>query len=274
METYDIIQEIGRGSFGVTYSAYDNLNNRYVAIKIINKSKVSNSQRLYDEIDVLKYLSSGDCNRFISQYYDSYSDEEQVFIIMEYIDGVTLSKYVSGLKIHINVLFSIYYELAKGLECIHSQGVAHRDIKLENILILPNGYIKYIDFGLSCLEDCIIEGCANICGTRAGQFGTPLYFPPEWKIYKIPNITRIQLAQKGDVWALGIIMYELANNKKYPGPVRYFKYNSKYGSNYGNSIVDNLIIYVLNPDPHTRPTASQLCTEISNIIHENNLISM
>ena len=267
MDKYIIYEIIGKGSYGIVYRAYDTINDRYIAIKEINKSKIANKQRLDDEINILKYLEKSECNNIVSKYYDTFSDDENVFIIMEYIEGIVLSKYIllsDGGKINIKVLLSIYYELAKGLECIHSKGIAHRDIKLDNIIIIEDGSIKYIDFGLSCIQNCIEDNCENLCGSRAGQVGTPLYFPPEWKILNVKNISRIQLAQKGDVWSLGIVMYELANKKRYPGPFRY----SKYGSNYGDPTIDNLIKFILNPDPHSRLTASELKSLISNIIKE------
>jgi len=291
---YTLIKKIGQGSFGETYKAFDMNKGENVAVKIVDVKKVSNVQSLLDEINILKAISSQDnCDPAISCYYDSFRDiwmgAERMFIIMEYIEGMTLRDYISMQSIiGKKLLWSIFYGLSKGLNYIHSHGIAHRDIKPENIMITPDGNIKYIDFGVSCVSKCIELNCLNICkGTAAG---TIPYIAPEFikaaynkETYDQVGISKLEAAKRGDMWAMGLVMFELANIKEtFPFPVdpnmrkqldimmTYPLQHSNYDQDDNiNNIVDSLV----QENPASRLTSEELLIHVSNMIITTNLFN-
>jgi len=295
---YTLISKIGMGAFGITYKAIDNNTHEKVAIKIINVNKVINKQYLIDEVNVLKAISSitgeDSCDPTISCYYENFIENwrgsENMFIVMEYIEGITLRDYINNrLKlnqiINKNVLWSIFYGLAKGLSHIHNKGIAHRDIKPENIMITNDGNIKFIDFGLSCVSKCFEVNCLNICGD--GIVGSVPYVAPEL-FYNTPThygngFSKLEKAKRSDMWAIGLVMFELANIiERFPFPSSndpqqqiYYMLNYTFkNSNYKydpniNIIVDSLI----QDDPLLRITSKELLVHVSNMIISSNLFN-
>lgn len=298
---YTLLSKIGMGSFGTTYKAIDNNTHEKVAIKVININKLTayeskNKQYLIDEVNVLKTISSiqgeDNCDPTISCYYENFIAQwrgaENMFIVMEYIEGMTLRDYINKrleLKqiINKNVLWSIFYGLAKGLSHIHNKGIAHRDIKPENIMITNDGNIKFIDFGLSCVSKCFEENCLNICSDKI--VGSVPYIAPELfnnsTKYNENGLKRLESAKRADMWAIGLVMYELANIiERFPFPssddipqqIYYMLNYPTKDSNYKydpniNIIVNNLI----QNDPMLRITSKELLVHISNMIISTNL---
>lgn len=287
IKQYSLISKIGEGSFGSTYKAIDNSRHQKVAIKIINVNKVPNIQYLLDEVNVLKAISSLDnCDPAISCYYESFLEKwkgsNNMFIVMEYIEGVTLRSYidqlsVSNRQIDEKLLWSIFYGLAKALFYIHNQGIAHRDIKPENIMITPDANIKFIDFGLSCVSKCFEIGCLNIC--NGNIVGSIPYIAPEFvenNLWVGDEVSRLEAAKRGDMWGLGLVMFELANIKdKFPFPISYDQYQQLYlmmisspnKSQYKKDPNINLIVdSLIQKDPMSRITSQELLIHVSNMI--------
>jgi serine/threonine protein kinase len=160
-----------------------------------------------------------------------------MFIISEYINGGSLYSYVKGLKgkqLEPKKLINLIKQLVSGLKYIHSQNVAHRDIKLENIMISTTGIIKYIDFGLSCTEKCRLSTCMDTC---KGRPGTLLYEPPEFFNNKFTN--NIEGAKAHDVWSLSMVLWELVHAHIGAFPYDVYDSNGKYLET--NIIINNII---------------------------------
>ena len=146
---YEIQEIIGVGGMAVVYKAHDNQENRTVAIKILKEEFVSNEEfvrRFKNESKAIAMLSHPN----IVKVYDvSFGDLIQ-YIVMEYIDGITLKEYIEhqgSLRWKDAVHFTL--QILKGLQHAHDKGIVHRDVKPQNIMVLPDGTIKVTDFGIA-----------------------------------------------------------------------------------------------------------------------------
>ena len=222
-----MIQELGEGQYGSVVLAqlkkdYRGLpKNSKVAIKLIGSDALTarDVEQISREIGVLKELSpENDCNIDVSCYYNYFTTtingQKYIVIVMEYIPGVQLAKQIK--TVPEDKIVQVMKTLARTLGYLHSRKIVHKDIKPENIMITPEGVLKYIDFGFACL---MISGHENSC--RKDIKGSPVYISPErfeivvnelqpsdeelYKIYKT-----------ADVWALGMVFYELLFKKLPP----------------------------------------------------------
>jgi len=209
-----ILEELGRGSFGITYKATRKYDNKIVAIKFIYIDKPGvNIDNITEEITTLKDLNR--C-KYVIKYYGSFmgklNNENIFFIVMEYADGYTLDKLLLNPAILKNpiILWNIIFELIIGLKYIHDNGYAHRDIKPDNIMINKEGAVKYIDFGLSCLLKCKIDNCSNTCSDNSSTgTGTPAFIPLEiWNKNADPSLNG---AKSWDIWSLSLVILLLVN---------------------------------------------------------------
>jgi serine/threonine protein kinase len=216
---YHFISSIGRGTWGEV-GLYVKDGKRY-AIKKINRHKLKRNRSVMDnlnknEVEVLSALSKDpNCNEYVSCIYKyDTSDPDYYYIIMEYIDGIELFDYLTQSKpselMRTNVT-RLFVQLLKGLRYIHSKGVAHGDIKPENIMVYFDGgheklpeeiNAKYIDFGFACGGNGFDLKCEQILGTMGGNYmhGTRGFFPPN-KFDE--NKSYLENMKHADKWALG-----------------------------------------------------------------------
>lgn len=204
---YQVIRELGRGAMGVVYKAYDPVIEREVAIKAIQLAfAVSGEEKkVYLDRFFREAKAAGKLNHpNIVTIYDVDEDKETgvPFIVMEFLEGTTLSEIVSsGMLLPLEDVNSIVMQLADALNYAHSQGVVHRDVKVGNILILQGMKSKIMDFGIARMDSSDL--------TRSGQFiGTPNYMSPEQVDGKKP------VDGRSDLFSLGVIFYLLLTGER------------------------------------------------------------
>jgi len=200
IDQYKILSRIGGGGMGEVYRALDLELQRDVAIKCV-RPEIADldevTKRFRNEARTLAKLSHPN----IATVYRFFTNEERLFLVMEYIDG----KQFSGIAADGNMLgyqdaISMIRDALHGLGYAHENGVVHRDIKPGNLMLDQRGMVKVLDFGIAHL----IGGTRL---TRAGSMvGTPAYMAPEQILGK-------QVDQRTDLYSLGIVLYELLSGK-------------------------------------------------------------
>lgn len=193
---YEIKEIIGVGGMAVVYKAYDNVENRIVAIKILKEEFISNEEfvrRFKNESKAIAMLSHPN----IVKVYDvSFGDIIQ-YIVMEYIDGITLKEFIErqgSLRWQDAVYFTI--QVLKGLQHAHDKGIVHRDVKPQNIMVLADGTIKVADFGIA-------RFARNEQRTITDKaIGSVHYISPE-------QARGEKTDEKTDIYSVGVMLYEM-----------------------------------------------------------------
>lgn len=193
---YEIQEIIGVGGMAVVYKAYDNIDDRIVAIKILKEEFLANEEfrrRFKNESKAIAVLSHPN----IVKVYDvSFGDKLQ-YIVMEYIDGITLKEYIEQQKV-INWKEALHFttQILRALQHAHDKGIVHRDVKPQNIMLLQNGNIKVADFGIARFN-------RNETRTMTeSAIGSVHYISPEQARGEITD-------EKADIYSVGVVLYEM-----------------------------------------------------------------
>lgn len=193
---YEIREIIGVGGMAVVYKAYDNIDDRIVAIKILKEEFLANEEfrrRFKNEAKAIAVLSHPN----IVKVYDvSFGDRLQ-YIVMEYIEGITLKEYIEQQKA-VNWKEAVHFvnQILKALQHAHDKGIVHRDIKPQNIILLQDGTIKVSDFGIARFS----RGDTRTMTESA--IGSVHYISPEQARGEITD-------DKADIYSVGVVMYEM-----------------------------------------------------------------
>lgn len=245
---YCIAKHLGEGQNGVVKLVIKRGSSILYALKLIKYIGYSkNSQKVVaSEILVCQSLIQNPIER-TTRFYDvfriEYNNTKYVGILMEYFVGVPIRYVCENLApLDIKALLRLYREISKVMYQLHLQGIAHRDIGVQNILYNDDG-ICLIDFGYSC-----IPSNKNIfCSTT---YGTPYYLPPE---------KNVKDYFASDMWGIGVLFLFLADGYKARNQYPFSKYKVNYPDNFVKDIIKGLLIQ----NPKKRTTAKELYDKLS-----------
>lgn len=197
---YKIEKIIGIGGMAVVYKAVDMLMKRTVAVKMLKDdiaNDVQSVKRFINESKAVAMLSHPN----IVNIYDVSVKDNVKYIVMEYVEGITLKNYMTRKgTLSFREIMSYTEQILHALEHAHQKGIVHRDIKPQNIMLLKNGIIKVMDFGIAKLPN------AETVTMTDKAIGTVYYISPE-------QVSGKPIDARSDLYALGVLMYEMATGK-------------------------------------------------------------
>ena len=197
---YEIQDIIGVGGMAIVYKAYDSIDDRIVAIKVLKDEYLAEEdsrRRFKNESKAIAILSHPN----IVKVYDvSFGDRLQ-YIVMEHVEGITLKEYIdqSGVVNWNEALFFII-QILRALQHAHDKGIVHRDIKPHNIMLLDNGLIKVTDFGIARFS----RGETKTLSEKT--MGSVHYISPE-------QAKGLHTDEKADIYSIGVVLYEMLTGK-------------------------------------------------------------
>ena len=237
-DRYQIIKTLGEGGMANVYLAHDTILDRSVAVKVL-RGDLASDEKFVRRFQREALSASSLSHPNIVEMYDVGEDDGQYYIVMEYVDGKTL-KQVLKQRGHLSVseVVDIMLQVTDGMAHAHDAYIIHRDIKPQNIMILPNGMIKITDFGVATALNS-----TQLTQTNS-VMGTVHYLPPEQASGKGSTI-------RSDIYSMGIMMYELLT-----GLVPYK----------GDSAVEIALKHLKEPLPSVRKAYPSIPQSIENVI--------
>lgn len=213
LNTYTFIKELGRGTSSVVYLAHDTRLKRYVAIKHLTLNSESgdsfNKEIINNFIREAVTMANLHHEKIVN-IYNIVREEHEYYLIMEYIEGVSLSRILKLHELPLDMSLNIIMQVCDALDYMHKNGVIHRDIKPDNIALLGQGLIKLLDFGFAKklrLRNGKFSNNTDTGINTGDLIGTILYMSPE----QLQNSDEVD--EKADIYSLAVSLYEMVTGK-------------------------------------------------------------
>ena len=199
---FKVLDELGRGAMGVVYRAQDSALGRTVAIKTIALTGSAAERDVHEARFLQEARAAGSIGHpSIITIYDVGREGDTAFIAMELLEGRDLRDMIREVSLMPSRAVAIAAAVAEGLAYAHQHGVVHRDIKPGNIMVLPDGRVKIMDFGIARLHEPTVK-------TQTGVLlGSPQYMSPE-------QIVGQPFDHRADIFSLGLVLYEMLTGSK------------------------------------------------------------
>ena len=199
---YQVLKELGRGAMGIVYLAEDTELARKVAIKMISLQGSEHERNAHEARFRQEARAAGGVSHpSIITIYDVGREGDVAFIAMELVEGRELRELIAGGELTPSQAIELAALIADGLAYAHERGVIHRDIKPGNIMVLKDGRVKVMDFGIARLQQPTVK-------TQTGVLlGSPQYMSPE-------QVAGAEVDARADIFSLGVVLYEMVTGVK------------------------------------------------------------
>jgi serine/threonine-protein kinase len=215
VEHFEIIRRLGAGGSGVVYLADDTLLQRPVVLKMLRPGALTAEQMRTTVLREAR-LASAIEHPNVCGIYEVGESGEEAYIAMQYVPGQPLDRLIERGPANPQLVLSVGIQIADGLQAAHILGIFHRDLKPQNVMLTDGGLVKILDFGLArrlAAEDMHFDPAkpglakdASLAATYTARGGTIRYMAPEQFVTGHSSV-------QSDVWALGVILYELASGR-------------------------------------------------------------
>ena len=237
-DRYQIIKAIGEGGMANVYLAYDTILDRNVAVKVL-RGDLANDEKFVRRFQREALSASSLTHPNIVEVYDVGEDAGQYYIVMEYVEGKNLKDLIKKRgKLTLSEVIDIMLQITDGMSVAHDSYIIHRDIKPQNIMIMENGLVKIMDFGIA-----MAMNSTELTQTNS-VMGSVHYIPPEQANGKGAIL-------QSDIYSMGIVMYELLTGTL---PYR------------GDNAVEIALKHLKEPLPSIRDILPNIPTSVENII--------